>query len=121
MEHTIIGFIEFCKSLEFTEGIDPQKGNKNSLSTETKSHTDQNGQNKGALMQHAKYSCRGNKKQKNDSKDKFCKLHHVHDHDTGDCEVLKAQACKMHANWEIHWSKQVFCDNKYNNKPNKCK
>jgi len=30
MEHIINEFIEFCKHLEFAEGIDPQKGDKNS-------------------------------------------------------------------------------------------
>jgi len=41
------------------------------------------------------------------------------DHNTGDCEVLKAQASKICANWETHRSKYRHnnkhnCNNNYN-------
>jgi len=83
-----------------------------------KSQTDQNGHQKGALTRHANKSSRGgNKKRKNESEDKFCELHHTRDHSMGECKVLKAQARKMRANWETHWSKQV--DRKNGNKSGK--
>jgi len=45
-------------------------------------------------------------RQETNEHDMFCELHQTFDHDTGGCEVLKAQACKMRADWETHWNKQ---------------
>jgi len=59
MGHSIYKFIEFCNHLQFAKGIDTQKGRKNPPSMEAKSQIDQNGQNKGAQMWHAKSSHRG--------------------------------------------------------------
>jgi len=78
----------------------------------------QSGHHKGAEKWPTKSFKWGNKNRKHkysSEEGKFCELHHVmdHDDDTGDCEVLKTQAGKMHANWETHRSKY-----KHNNKHN---
>jgi len=104
--HLVNEFIEFCERLEFAEGTHiGEQPNKKSCNGD-ESRTDPSGCQTGALKRPAKSSARGNKKQKHSSDNgKFCELHHTTDHDTGECEVLKAQAHKMRANWETHRSK----------------
>ncbi len=116
--HTVNEFIEFCERLEFAEGFNPSDKPDKNLTQEMSSQVDPSGHSMGALTQPAKSSAQGkNKKHKHlHDKGKFCKLHHVTDHDMGNCEVLKAQACKMHASWEFHWSNYGHnYKNKHNN------
>ena len=92
--------------LKFAEGFNPSDKPDKNLTQETSSQVDPSGHSMGALMQPAKSSAQGkNKKHKHlHDKGKFCKLHHVMDHDMDNCEVLKAQAHKMQADWESHRS-----------------
>jgi len=117
MSHTVNKFIKFCERLKFAKGhhIGEEQPNKNlamgtcpkwTLVVIVRGHKrgPPNPQNKAIRIEKHKYSS---------DEGKFCELHHVTNHNTGDCEVLKAQACKMCTNWETHRSKYGNC-NKHN-------
>jgi len=82
------------------------KSNKNNQ--KMSSHMDPSSHSMGAQTWLTKSSVQGKKSMKHkysQDEGKFCELHHAMDHDIGKCKVLKAQAHKMQANWEMHRSK----------------
>ena len=109
--HTPQDFIEFCERIEFAEGTENK---------EAKPQTDSKNRQDGQLR--AKSSERGthaNGSKKRQGESKWCVLHEVDSHDTGECKVVLSQAKRMRGTWEAHKSgnKNVkFANgNKHNN------
>jgi len=82
--------VELCERKESTEVVPEHHGVKSQAALK-------NSANGG--ISHAKSSVRGNpnKRQKTE---KFCELHQVYGHSTGECKVLLDQAKRMRASWE---------------------
>ena len=95
--HSPQDFIEFCERIEFAEGTENK---------EAKPQTDSRNRKDGLLR--AKSSERGenangNRKRRSEST-KWCALHEVDSHNTGECKVLLNQAKRMRGTWEAYKS-----------------
>jgi hypothetical protein len=95
--HTPQDFIEFCKRIEFAKGTENK---------EAKPQTDSKNRGKDGLLR-AKSSERGentNGNRKHRGEPKWCALHQVDTHDTGECKVVLNQAKRMRGTWEAYKS-----------------
>jgi hypothetical protein len=106
--HTPQDFIEFCERIKFSEGVEnkeakPQMDSKNRKDGLLRAKSSERGEN-----------ANGNRKRRGESK--WCALHEVDTHDTGECKVLLNQAKRMRGTWEAHKS-----GNKNNKSDNKGK
>lgn len=106
LSHTRSEFIEFCERLEYLEGVDETNNNgQNAKSKSTTATKD--------AKPHAKSSV-GATKRKN--QEKWCALHNVSTHDTGECKVVLHQVQQMRSQWDTTDTNKKRKTNNYSSK-----